>query len=634
MSSVSNKNPRPRSAPAQYIHAHLSAPELHNLLEPLLLLTKSSTSTINANTGGNVGSIGIRGRHFNYDSDDGSTSDADAASSDNDDGEDNQQQNASSSTSMTLSAGIAVDDGAAVPGLMLPIIIPVNDDDGSGTSSTIGGDDGVQQQQQHVNVNKQYKCINLPTAILSSTESAALIENTTSSSSNIAQFYLDIGKAIKTQPVVVLLLRSGRFAGGVFVNQKCVEHRVCTRYTVRKGQGGSQSARDNAKGKAKSMGAQLRRAGETALREDVKQTLESWERWMQDAMIVFLSCPNTMKKALHEDCSKVLPKGDARLRRIPLSFKRPTYEAVCFVHKALTFATIRTMMDGEVQALLAATSATQAKQDSIKAKKISTSNASTSHATNGEDPTLLAAQNDDVEVTSTPDITPFTPLHDAAAAANLNALMEAMERHEMSIDVRAGEKEMTPLHLASSSKGEDSAKCVKALLVAGHANPCVVDFHGRPPFYLAATDKIKEAFRTARAELGEDFCAWTENAKVGPALTKEMIQAKKEKEAQKKRRQRARQKEKKLEQKKAAEEEETRRREEEELKKKEEEAKRVRAGLAAKKASNACDFCQKLCRRTQMFSRLEFSYCSTDCVKRHQRELMATAASRRLNTGI
>ena len=39
------------------------------------------------------------------------------------------------------------------------------------------------------------------------------------------------------------------------------------RYTTRRKQGGSQSANDNANGKANSMGAQLRRANEMALRE-------------------------------------------------------------------------------------------------------------------------------------------------------------------------------------------------------------------------------------------------------------------------------------------------------------------------------------------------------------------------------
>eukprot|EP00979_Chaetoceros_neogracilis_P014810 scaffold4912_cov284-Chaetoceros_neogracile.AAC.1 len=41
---------------------------------------------------------------------------------------------------------------------------------------------------------------------------------------------------------------------------------------------------------------------------------------------------------------------------------------------------------------------------------------------------------------------------------------------------------------------------------------------------------------------------------------------------------------------------------------------------------------RRVCKRkSQMFARLDFSYCSTDCVKRHQRELMGAAAAARFN---
>jgi len=71
---------------------------------------------------------------------------------------------------------------------------------------------------------------------------------------------------------------------------------------------------------------------------------------------------------------------------------------------------------------------------------------------------------------------------------------------------------------------------------------------------------------------------------------------------------------------------------EKEQQEKEKEAARIRAGLAEKSklAENACDFCGKECRRRRdMFERLTWIYCSTDCVKKHQRELSAAAALKR-----
>jgi flagellar biosynthesis GTPase FlhF len=157
-----------------------------------------------------------------------------------------------------------------------------------------------------------------------------------------------------------------------------------------------------------------------------------------------------------------------------------------------------------------------------------------------------------------------------------------------------------------------------------------LDGRNRPPYFLATTESARNAFRTVRAKIPD---AWDWDAcKVGPPLTDDDLKRKKEKASEKKRRQREKQKERK-----AAEEAELQeaKRKEETLAK-EEEAKRTRAGLQPKVASSkpgeySCDFCQKKCKRkSQMFQRLDFYYCSTECVKRHQRELMAAAATARL----
>jgi hypothetical protein len=118
-------------------------------------------------------------------------------------------------------------------------------------------------------------------------------------------------------------------------------------------------------------------------------------------------------------------------------------------------------------------------------------------------------------------------------------------------------------------------------------------------------------------------------------LTAQDVEMKKTKELEKKRRQRARQKEKKAAEKAAQLEAAAKLQREEEEKKQEEDAKRVRDGLKPKvtTATNVCDFCQKVAkgkRRSQMFQRLDYAYCSTECVKRHQRELAAAAAIARM----
>ena len=221
---------------------------------------------------------------------------------------------------------------------------------------------------------------------------------------------------------------------------------------------------------------------------------------------------------------------------------------------------------------------------------------------------------------------------------------------EQMIDRRAGPDFMTCLHYAAACAtpaqeegggGKDSvdvetaAACITHLLLHGKSNPAIVDARLRPPYFLASHDKIRDAFRMARASLGEDHCKWDTVAKVGPPLTEDDIQAKKEREAEKRRKKKARQKHKKAQEKAEAEEEQRQQEEAEAAKKQEEEAKRVRHGLQPKVESaggSVCDFCQKVVKgrkRKDMFSRLDYVYCTAECVQKHKRELMAAAAMSR-----
>lgn len=63
------------------------------------------------------------------------------------------------------------------------------------------------------------------------------------------------------------MLGGGHFAGAVFQGQEPILHKTFHCYTVRAGQGGSQSSRDNKSGgsQPKSAGASLRRYNEQAL---------------------------------------------------------------------------------------------------------------------------------------------------------------------------------------------------------------------------------------------------------------------------------------------------------------------------------------------------------------------------------
>ena len=420
------------------------------------------------------------------------------------------------------------------------------------------------------------------------------------------------------KPVIVFCLSSGRFAGAVFIGSKCVVHRTSNRYTVRKGQGKAQSSQDSQR-RAKSMGAQLRRQGEIELQNDVRNTLLDWKDHMKAAAVVLISCPKTMRKTFFEGTQEIWTKDDTRVRRIPLDVGRPTFENACLIHSVLMTVQIR-----ETEQV--AEEEEDPTQKEVKENEIVSVVSKSNVVENGE------------TVLSFPEL---TELHIAAREGNLEALGTLLVDAIDTVNLAGGEDWMTSLHFAAQSTvnvdASIAAECVTLLLETGHADPGIVDARNRPPYFLASHEKVRDAFRMSRARLGETYCQWDGDAKVGPPLTDNDIEARKQKEAEKRRKKKARQKDKKAKEKAQAAEMELAKVKEDARRKQEEEAKRIRDGLQPKLTTaggKACDFCQTICKgrkRSQMFKRLEYSYCSSECVQKHKRELMASAALSRFS---
>ncbi|CAK0840035.1 unnamed protein product [Prorocentrum cordatum] len=149
----------------------------------------------------------------------------------------------------------------------------------------------------------------------------------------------------------------------------------------------------------------------------------------------------------------------------------------------------------------------------------------------------------------------------------------------------------------------------------GGADPAARDSKGRVPYFLCPTQKARDAFRRWRGE-NEDEWDWSA-AQVPEALTDEVEQRKKDKDKEKKKKLKEKQK---LAKAKAREEDEERaRREEEEAR-----------ALAAAQAK--CESCAKPIV-SKPFARLDYLYCSAECVSAHRRELQAQAAMKRFGGG-
>ncbi|OAX38977.1 hypothetical protein K503DRAFT_856341 [Rhizopogon vinicolor AM-OR11-026] len=103
-----------------------------------------------------------------------------------------------------------------------------------------------------------------------------------------------------------------------------LKHKTFHRYTTRRKQGGSQSVNDNSKGAAISAGAMLRRYGEQALRDDIRNLIQDWAEEIQDCERIWLRASVSNRRIFldYEGC--VINKGDDRLRTFPFPTRRPT----------------------------------------------------------------------------------------------------------------------------------------------------------------------------------------------------------------------------------------------------------------------------------------------------------------------
>ncbi|KAF9045715.1 hypothetical protein BDZ89DRAFT_979558 [Hymenopellis radicata] len=103
-----------------------------------------------------------------------------------------------------------------------------------------------------------------------------------------------------------------------------VKHKTFHRYTTRRKQGGSQGLNDNAKGNAKSAGAQLRRYGEQALRDDIRNLIADWQEDIDDCERIWIRASGTNRKIFMDYDGCAIAKGDQRLRTFPFPTRRPT----------------------------------------------------------------------------------------------------------------------------------------------------------------------------------------------------------------------------------------------------------------------------------------------------------------------
>nr|XP_023023926.1 ankyrin repeat and zinc finger domain-containing protein 1-like [Leptinotarsa decemlineata] len=141
----------------------------------------------------------------------------------------------------------------------------------------------------------------------------------------------------------ILMLGGGHFAGAVFRNGEPILHKTFHCYTVRAGQGGSQSARDGKSGGAqpKSAGASLRRYNEQSLVQHVKSIVETWKSEIEESSLVIYRASGPYNRTvLFGGTSPLLDRNNKKLRTIPFSTRRATFTEVKRVYNLLSTAAL------------------------------------------------------------------------------------------------------------------------------------------------------------------------------------------------------------------------------------------------------------------------------------------------------
>eukprot|EP01031_Cornospumella_fuschlensis_P027655 gene27655-33399_t len=470
---------------------------------------------------------------------------------------------------------------------------------------------------------------------------------------------------MRSRPLVaVFILRSGKFGGAIFNppsttastaskahNASILVHKVIRRYTVRAKAGGGQSSHDNKGGKAKSMGAQLRRYGEKMLEEDVHRLLALWQDYIENCGLILIATTKTLRPLLFDPPSAPikaaganvalaqppLRKDDARIVSVPFAVPQVTLDSMKQVYKVATGVRVTRQED-----LSAAPE--EADEELIEAdewqKTQELLHRSIEKAQAAPLPPLPPA-----EEIIRPPCPPADDLLQACQNLPEASLVSHIENLQQELEVDDAEWDwgvvvnyplspdfLTPLHIAAQ---RNLPLAVEALLLAG-ASPVrqsqsnseagLKDLRGRPAYFLCTTKETRNAFRRARGSLGEEKWSWDEGG-VPSALTEDVEKAKRDKEKEKKKRAAQRKKEQK------EKDERARKELEEHLKVMEvvrQQEKLEREALEKERAGQ-CAQCNQSLYKKDFFEVFTERCCSTDCVAKWRRRKQAEAALQRMN---
>ncbi|XP_014242282.1 ankyrin repeat and zinc finger domain-containing protein 1-like isoform X2 [Cimex lectularius] len=140
---------------------------------------------------------------------------------------------------------------------------------------------------------------------------------------------------------LIVMLGGGHFAAAIFKGGEAIQHKTFHCYTVRAKQGGTQSSKDNKSSHSKSAGASLRRYNEQSMTQHVQELVKNWGPEINKCDLIFYRAVGRGNSGvLFSGTHPLCVKSDPRLRKIPFTTNRATFNEVKRVHEMLSSAFI------------------------------------------------------------------------------------------------------------------------------------------------------------------------------------------------------------------------------------------------------------------------------------------------------
>ncbi|KAH3687432.1 hypothetical protein WICPIJ_001583 [Wickerhamomyces pijperi] len=281
-----------------------------------------------------------------------------------------------------------------------------------------------------------------------------------------------------------------------------IKQKSIHRYTTRRKQGGSQSASDNAHGKANSAGSALRRHNEAMLVSEVKELITEWKEDLGKCVNIFVKANGASNKRILVNSSPeaVIRSDDFRVKTLPFTTKRATMTELKKAWVELSYLTVvdRPRVDErklkERQARQEALRQSVAKKERESTPELSQDEKHTreiiSYLKKGRGPLLMA----------------YLKKHKLSAAE-----FKLQPKNDYFISP-------TILHYASA---QGLKNLIPTLIKQLKCDITAQNSNGKTAYELGSK-QIRQVFQTLRFDLGEEAYPW-EEGKVGPAIDKEAL---------------------------------------------------------------------------------------------------------------